>query len=290
MVGIGVGVVVGATVVDGVEAVGGTDVCVVEVGGTVVVVGVGSCSRSSAQETATSRRPAMRATGACLARRTLPMLPSNGHRRRAVDRSGELRDLGRMPKANDQVDSRTALLDAAVDELAARGWGGLRTRTVAERAGVNKGLVHYHFGSMDDLRLEAVAHVLTHAVADAATALVNAPSVAAGIRELCRHLGGFRADAPQAVVLMEAMLHAPREPRLQSMVLEVVAKYEAALTERIADDVASGALPEGTDAGALAVALTAVLDGLGLHAYLRPDVDFAAAGEAMATVFESTRR
>lgn len=194
-----------------------------------------------------------------------------------------------MPKTSDQVDTRRALLDAAVSELAERGWGGLRTRTVAERAGVNKGLVHYHFGSMDDLRLQAVAHVMTDAVNEAAASLVNAPSVAAGIREFCRHLGAFRADQPQAVVLMEAMLHVPREPRLHTMLIDAVAMYEAALTERVTADVASGALPPGTDAAALAVALSAILDGLGLHAYVRPDVDFAAAGEAMATIFENTK-
>ncbi len=194
-----------------------------------------------------------------------------------------------MPKADDQVDTRSALLDAAVSELAERGWGGLRTRTVAERAGVNKGLVHYHFGSMDELRLEAIAHVMTHAVDEAATALMTAPSVAAGIRAFSRHLGAFRADQPQAVVLMEAMLHVPREPRLHSMLLEALGTYEAALAERIGDDVASGALPAGTDAAAMAVALSAILDGLGLHAYVRPDVDFAAAGEAIASIFENTK-
>ena len=61
-----------------------------------------------------------------------------------------------MTRASDQ-DTRAKLVSAAVEEIADRGWKGARTRSIAERAGVNPGVVHYHFGSMEDLLLEAVA-------------------------------------------------------------------------------------------------------------------------------------
>ena len=55
--------------------------------------------------------------------------------------------------------SRTAILAAARAEFSARGLSGARVKTIAERAGVNKQLIYYYFGSKDDLyraALEAV--------------------------------------------------------------------------------------------------------------------------------------
>ena len=44
-----------------------------------------------------------------------------------------------------------AFLDAAERLLVAVGYAGITTRGVAEEAGANKGLVHYYFGSMENL-------------------------------------------------------------------------------------------------------------------------------------------
>ena len=55
-----------------------------------------------------------------------------------------------------QVDAdrtRAALLDAALEEFAAKGFAGTRVRDIAQRAGVSKDLVAYHFGGKDGLYL-----------------------------------------------------------------------------------------------------------------------------------------
>ena len=44
-----------------------------------------------------------------------------------------------------------ALLDAAERVLVASGYAGITTRRLAEEAGVNHGLVHYYFGSVENL-------------------------------------------------------------------------------------------------------------------------------------------
>ena len=48
-----------------------------------------------------------------------------------------------------QVTAR--LMDAAEQLLYDVGYAGVTTRAVAEEAGVKHGLVHYYFGSMDEL-------------------------------------------------------------------------------------------------------------------------------------------
>jgi AcrR family transcriptional regulator len=50
----------------------------------------------------------------------------------------------------------TALLDAAERLLIETGYAGLTTRKVAAEAQVNHGLVHYYFGSMEELLLQVL--------------------------------------------------------------------------------------------------------------------------------------
>src|SRR5256885_13718472 len=49
-----------------------------------------------------------------------------------------------------------ALLDAAEGLLIDEGYGAVITRRLAERAGVNHGLVHYYFGSMEEVLLQTL--------------------------------------------------------------------------------------------------------------------------------------
>ena len=55
-----------------------------------------------------------------------------------------------------RTDATDALLGAAEALLIEVGYAGITTRNLAERAGVNHGLVHYYFGSMEDLLLRVV--------------------------------------------------------------------------------------------------------------------------------------
>ncbi|MFI0447153.1 TetR/AcrR family transcriptional regulator [Actinomadura sp. 6N118] len=47
--------------------------------------------------------------------------------------------------------SRRLLLDAALDEFAAKGYAGARVQDIADRAGVNKQLINYYFGGKEGL-------------------------------------------------------------------------------------------------------------------------------------------
>ncbi|MGH3129207.1 MAG: TetR/AcrR family transcriptional regulator [Gaiellaceae bacterium] len=52
--------------------------------------------------------------------------------------------------------AETALLDAAERLLVEVGYAGITTRRLAEEAGVNHGLVHYYFGSNENLLVRAL--------------------------------------------------------------------------------------------------------------------------------------
>ncbi|OLT29579.1 translation initiation factor IF-2 [Actinomadura sp. CNU-125] len=50
--------------------------------------------------------------------------------------------------------TRALLLEAALDEFAAKGYAGARVQDIADRAGVNKQLISYHFGGKEGLYRE----------------------------------------------------------------------------------------------------------------------------------------
>jgi TetR/AcrR family transcriptional regulator len=56
--------------------------------------------------------------------------------------------------------SRQLLVEAAVEEFAAKGYEGARVRDIADRARVNKQLVNYYFGGKEGLYLEVQRHWL----------------------------------------------------------------------------------------------------------------------------------
>ena len=62
-----------------------------------------------------------------------------------------------MSEAGDTT--RRALLDAAQELLILKGVSGITTRKVADRAGVNQALVHYHFGTIEELLVAALERV-----------------------------------------------------------------------------------------------------------------------------------
>ena len=55
--------------------------------------------------------------------------------------------------------TRTRLIDAAIETLKAEGFAGSSARAIAERAGLNQGLIFYHFGSVANLLLAALDSV-----------------------------------------------------------------------------------------------------------------------------------
>ena len=57
----------------------------------------------------------------------------------------------RRTQLADKSAARTALLDATERLMVAEGYAAVTTRRVSTEAGVNNGLIHYYFGTMDDL-------------------------------------------------------------------------------------------------------------------------------------------
>ncbi|MBF6078043.1 TetR family transcriptional regulator [Nocardia beijingensis] len=68
-------------------------------------------------------------------------------------------------RVRDAERTKRCLLEAALDEFAAKGYAGARVGAIAERAGVNKQLITYYFGGKEGLYRALQANWLEHETA-----------------------------------------------------------------------------------------------------------------------------
>ncbi|SMC58318.1 TetR/AcrR family transcriptional regulator [Lentzea albidocapillata] len=172
-----------------------------------------------------------------------------------------------MPKSADRGRrTREQLIDAAAQLVGEVGWGAVTTRLVAERAGVNAALVHYHFSSVSELLSTAALQFASRALAESAQALA-AVSPAEGVERIFADLSRFTGTDPESLLLAEAFLAAHRLPGLRAGLSALVVDFRTRVAEWLRD---SGV----QDADAVALLLGAAIDGLVLHRALDSSVDF----------------
>src|SRR5579875_1503285 len=98
--------------------------------------------------------------------------------------------------------ARQAILEAAAQEFAAAGFGGARAQRIAARAGVNKALPFYHFGSKSDLYDEVMSQVWEH-LGQVLTAHAGSTADAdTRLRDLLHNLFEFASRDPNSLRLL----------------------------------------------------------------------------------------
>ena len=123
-----------------------------------------------------------------------------------------------------------SLLDAAERLLVDRGYAGISTRVVAKEAGVNHGLVHYYFGSMENLLFQVLERFTDRLIErQRAMYATDAPFLDKW-RIAMRFLGeDLAAGYPKVWLELQAM--AWNRPEFRARVARVNAAWRAVLTE-----------------------------------------------------------
>lgn len=173
------------------------------------------------------------------------------------------------PTASDGDQTRLRLLDATAAQIVERGWGGVSTRSVADRAGVKPGVVHYHFGSIDDLKRLASMRALRSMI-DPFVEVVREQPPRHVVAEMARvSVEEYGPDTDVATLVYEVIPAAARDAALQSDLREVLGRFRDALAGGIRrwHPSAQGE-PE-----VLAELIAAAIDGLQLHLVADPDLD-----------------
>jgi TetR/AcrR family transcriptional regulator len=118
-----------------------------------------------------------------------------------------------------------ALMDAAEQLLYEVGYAGVTTRAVAEAAGVRAGVVHYYFGSMDELLTQTLERFVEQ-LAVALEALYADPTLT--FAEKWRLGARFWMDEPTSrfpKILLELLAMGWNMPELQPRLAEVHARF-----------------------------------------------------------------
>ncbi len=168
---------------------------------------------------------------------------------------------------------RERLLGAASALIAEVGWGAVSTRTLAERAGVGPGLVHYHYPSLNALLNEAALATMG-AVAERTAEQLQGTGPDEGLEMMLAALDVYPGDDPVSALFVEAYLAAGRDEELRRGITALLERFRAPLT----DWLRAGGVP---DPEATARVLASALDGVMLHRTLDPRLDAEAVGPVL---------
>jgi AcrR family transcriptional regulator len=125
-----------------------------------------------------------------------------------------------------------ALLDAAERLLIDVGHAGITTRGLAEAAGVNHGLVHYYFGSNENLLARALERFTERLIARQRELYAADVPFLEKWRTAMRHL--IADDARYEKVWLELQALAWNDPELRERLADVNSQWRAVLTEAFA--------------------------------------------------------
>jgi len=187
--------------------------------------------------------------------------------------------------------TRERLLHATVELMAELGVDRVRTRSIAERAGVNPALVHYHFGSVSALVMEAAQDALLRTLGPSIEAFQSGATIRDSIGAILRWLERHGEEAPGSTILAEAMVKATRNASFRRWATRASQRFRLVILDRLRAARDAGELDKKLDMPAAAILLAAALDGLLFHRLVDPTLDvMQVAGPLEAMLIGPRRR
>jgi AcrR family transcriptional regulator len=169
------------------------------------------------------------------------------------------------PQTEGNEARRRAMLQAAAELIAERGFGETRIADVAKRAGTSSGLVIYYFGTRDRLLVDAL-RFSEEAYYEGATSLLGDEP------DFRRRLGmlvewSCVPELPGEVrgswgLWLDLWATALRHPEVREARVELDSRWRDLLERLVREGQKSGAVTSDVDARQFALSFTVVLDGL----------------------------
>jgi AcrR family transcriptional regulator len=133
------------------------------------------------------------------------------------------------PSARDAAEG--ALLDAAERLLLEVGYARITTRRLADEAGVNHGLVHYYFGSVENLLVRTLERFTARLIARQRELYAAEGPFAEKWRTAMRHLVGD--DVAYQKIWLELQARSWNDEELRARLALVNEEWRAVLTEAL---------------------------------------------------------
>ena len=185
----------------------------------------------------------------------------------------------------DRADKRTAILRAAIDVFAARGFFNAQVADVARAAGVAAGTVYLYFRSKDDLLVSIFERTMRAAIADARACIEPLSDPIEQLRALARvHLDRLGRDRSLAVVFQVELRQSTKFMERFSATL--LREYLGLIRGIVAAGQESGAFRQGINPTLAAKLLFGGLDEMATNWILsRRKYSLAAEADAIVDVF-----
>lgn len=186
---------------------------------------------------------------------------------------------------------RAQIVAAAIETIAAVGYGEASLARIAEQAGISKGVIGYHFAGKDDLLREVVAEVLARAE-EYMVPLISAHSaedgfVRAYVESNLAFMGAYRDHVIAIVEIARGARQADGSPSWGPRPLDTGA---AALAQRLAQLQDGGELRPGFDPRVMAGAIRAAIDAVPRQLAADRGLDIDHQGRELADLFDLATR
>jgi AcrR family transcriptional regulator len=134
-------------------------------------------------------------------------------------------------------ETRERLLDAAEQLMLEEGYAAVTSRRVGAKAGISPQLVHYHFGTMDDLFLEVFRRRAEEGLERLRAALVD-PTL--------RTVWEFRTDPPGAAFNIEFNALANHRKAIRAEIAHYAEQYRQLQLDALTTALAAAGIPAET--------------------------------------------
>src|SRR5438445_4545701 len=151
---------------------------------------------------------------------------------------------------------RQELVQAAFNQIAERGFEGLRTRDVAAEVGVNIATLHYYFPTKEAL----IGGVLEHAMTRFRSTLTPHGSPATQLRNHLRSVRKLMTDEPElGIVMGELALRSARDHSIEKIFNQTRDTWQAAMGGLLRRAAREGNLAPGMSSDGVAALIIGTL-------------------------------
>jgi AcrR family transcriptional regulator len=187
---------------------------------------------------------------------------------------------------------RQQIVAAAIDTIAEVGFGQASLARIAERIGISKGVISYHFEGKDDLMRQVAIEIVEAARAYIIPCVLAESTGPATVRVYIEsHLGFMREHRNYMVAIVEIVrnggLTTNGRQRFDGQDVDGAIRF---LEELLARFQAEGGLRGDFDPRVMAVAIRAAIDSVPYRLVLDRDLDAAHYAREIAAIFDLATR
>lgn len=186
---------------------------------------------------------------------------------------------------------RVQIVAVAIETIAEVGYGQASLARIAERLGISKGVIAYHFESKEDL----VKAVIDEVLSKAADYMLPRITAASGGRDRLRaYIGsniGFMGEHRDQMIALTEIARGARDAAGNRMLdASSLEGGTAWLVRLLADFQASGEFRPDFDPRVMAETIRAAIDALPHRMAARPDLDIGLYRRELADLFDLATR